>query len=137
MDSVHGRTFRRLLRKEDLSEVARAWDELAGEATRQLASEGFTGAQARLRRSAALHYHGQSYDLVVPVPDRPFDAAMVTHLEEAFGAEHQRTYGHRAGPEEPVELVAIQVIGQGLRDGSGVPERVRSTRPEPGSRRRG
>lgn len=127
----YGRTFRRLLRKADLGEIARAWDELATEAGRQLALEGFAGSRARLRRSAALHYHGQSYELVVPVPDRPFDAGMVAHLEDAFGAEHERTYGHRAGPEEPVELVAIQVVGQGLREGSGVPERVRPTRPEP------
>ena len=62
--------------------------------------------QARLRRSAALHYQGQSYELTVPVPDAAIDGAMVSHLEEAFGQEHERTYGHRAGPDEPVELVA-------------------------------
>ena len=77
-----------------------------------------------------MHYQGQSFELVVPVPDGPFDAAMVAHLEEAFGREHERTYGHRAGPEEPVELVSIQVVGQGLREGSGVPERVMQSRPE-------
>jgi len=27
--------------------------------------------------------------------------------------------------------VSIQVVGQGLREGAGVPERVRSSRPEP------
>jgi N-methylhydantoinase A len=84
-----------------------------------------------LRRSAALHYQGQTYELTVPVPDGPIDQRMVTHLEEAFGAEHERTYGHRAGPDEPVELVTIQVVGQGVRDGPGLPERVRSSRPEP------
>ena len=73
--------------------------------------------RARLKRSAALHYKGQSYELTVPVPDGPIDARMVAHLEEAFGAEHERTYGHRAGPEEPVELVAIQLVGSGLREG--------------------
>ena len=56
---------------------------------------------------------------------------MVAHLEEAFGAEHETTYGHRAGPEEPVELVAIQVVGQGLREGTGVPERMVPSRAEP------
>ena len=35
-------------------------------------------------------------------------------LEEAFGAEHERTYGHRAGIEEPVELVSLEVIGRGI-----------------------
>jgi len=132
----YGRTFRRLLRQCDLGELERAWAALARQASEQLASEGFTGAAARLRRSAALHYQGQTYELTVPVPDgaidrAPIDQAMVAHLEEEFGREHERTYGHRAGPEEPVELVTIQVVGQGIRAGSGVPERVRSSREEP------
>ena len=54
----------------------------------------------------------------------------MTHLEEAFGQEHQRTYGHRAGPDEPVELVSIQLVGAGLREGSGVPQNVRPSRVE-------
>jgi N-methylhydantoinase A len=97
----------------------------------QLRAEGFGDERAPLRRWAALHYHGQSFDLIVPVPAGPLDARMVDYLEEAFGAEHERTYGHRAGPEEPVELVSIRVVGQGLRQGAGVPERVLLTRPEP------
>ena len=56
---------------------------------------------------------------------------MVAYLEEAFGAEHEKTYGHRAGPDEPVELVTIQVVGQGIRTDAGVPERVLPSRPEP------
>ena len=127
----YARTFRRLLRQADLAEVDAAWRELASEAEAQLAVEGFMGARAKLRRSAALHYKGQTYELVVPVPDGPIDAAMAAHLEEAFGAEHERTYGHRSGPQEPVELVSIQVVGAGLRGNGGVPERVSLTRAEP------
>ena len=80
----YARTFRRLLRKADLGEIEGAWSELARQAHAQLASEGFTGSRARLRRSASLHYHGQSYELVVPMPDGPIDQAMVAHLEEGF-----------------------------------------------------
>ena len=65
----YARTFRRLLRQADLGEIAAAWDALAKQASDQLAAEGFTGERARLRRSAALHYKGQSYELTVPVPD--------------------------------------------------------------------
>jgi N-methylhydantoinase A len=126
----YARTFRRLLRGADLIEIEAAWDALAAQASAQLAAEGFSGASARLKRSAALHYKGQTYELTVPVPDGPVDSNMVAHLEEAFGGEHERTYGHRAGREEPVELVAIQVVGSGLRAGGGVPEQVASTRPE-------
>ena len=126
----YARTFRRLLRKADLTEIESAWAVLAEQALDQLKVEGFSGANARLRRSASLHYQGQSYELTVPMPDGPIDGRMVAHLEEAFGREHEKTYGHRAGPEEPVELVAMQVVGQGLRK-SGVPALVRSSRAEP------
>lgn len=127
----YSRSLRRPLRESDLGEIERAWAELAAQARGQLAAEGFSGSQARLRRSAALQYKGQSFELVVPVPDGAIDAAMVAHLEEAFGQEHERTYGHRAGPEEPVALVSVQVVGQGLRPGAGVPRRVVTSRVEP------
>ena len=127
----YARTFRRLLRQADLAEIEWAWAELTEQAASQLAAEGFNGERARLPRSAALHYKGQSFDLVVPVPDGPIDQRMVAYLEEAFGAEHETTYGHRAGAEEPVELVAIQVVGHGVREGTGVPDRITSSRPEP------
>jgi N-methylhydantoinase A len=124
----YSRTFRRLLRKSDPREIERAWDALAKQALDQLAVEGFTGKTARVRRSAALHYHGQTYELTVPLPDGPIDFA---HLEEAYGREHEKTYGHRAGADEPVELVSIQVVGQGLHEGPSVPERVKPSRAEP------
>ena len=122
------RTLRRLLRKSDPREIERAWQDLAGQAIGQLKVEGFTGSKVRLTRAAALHYHGQTYELTVAVPDGAIDFA---YLEQAFGAEHEKTYGHRAGADEPVELVTIQVVGHGLREGAAVPERVRPSRPEP------
>jgi N-methylhydantoinase A len=124
----YSRTLRRLLRRTDPREIQRAWDQLADEAERQLEAEGFSREKRRIRRAAALHYHGQTYELTVPLPDGPLDPA---YLEEAFGREHEKTYGHRAGADEPVELVSIQVVGQGLRAGPNVPERVRPTRGEP------
>jgi N-methylhydantoinase A len=124
----YARSLRRLLRKSDPRDIERAWHALSDEARAQLAAEGFTGKKVKIRRAAALHYHGQTYELTLAVPDGPLDFAC---LEEAFGAEHERTYGHRAGADEPVELVAIQVVGQGLREGAAVPERVRASRAEP------
>ena len=71
----------------------------------------------RIQRLASLHYQGQSFDLTRAGADGALDQAALAALEEAFGQEHERTYGHRAGPEEPVELTEIRVIGH------GVPER--------------
>jgi N-methylhydantoinase A len=125
------RTFRRQLRGSDLADVDRAWRALEVEAREQLAAEGFSGERASITRSAAMHYVGQSFELVVRVPAGAIDERFARQLEEAFGEEHERVYGHRAGPEEPVELVSMQVLGRGLREGAGVPERVRPSRPEP------
>jgi N-methylhydantoinase A len=127
----YSRTFRRRLRGADLPEIEAAWSALAGQALAQLESEGFAGAGARLRRSAALHYHGQSFELTVPVPERPFDTEIVEYLEDAFGREHERTYGHRAGAEEPVELVSIQVVAQGVRAPTAAPSQGVVSRREP------
>ena len=130
LEHHYSRTLRRLLRGANLAEIGAAWDTLTREAQAELAAEGFIGPRARVKRSAALHYKGQTYELVVPVPDGPIDDGTVAALETAFAEEHERTYGHRAGPDEPVELVSIQVVGLGLRD-HGMPERIRSNRPEP------
>ena len=127
----YSRTFRRLLRQADLAEIERAWKALADQAEAQLAAEEFARDRRRLRRSAALHYQGQSYELTVPVPDGAIDARLVDHLEEAFGQEHEKTYGHRAGKDEPVELVSIQIVGQGVRQGSAIPEHLKPSRAEP------
>jgi N-methylhydantoinase A len=124
----YSRTLRRVLRKSDPQEIERAWAALARQARDQLTADGFTSDKTRIHRTAALHYHGQTYELTVPVPEGPLDIA---YLEEAFGREHEKTYGHRAGADEPVELVSIQVVGLGLREGAAVPERVRASRPEP------
>jgi N-methylhydantoinase A len=127
----YSRSLRRLLRQIDLAELGVAWNDLARQAMAQLEAGGFAGSKARLQRAAALQYRGQSFELVVPVPDGALDEAIISHLEEAFGSEHEKTYGHCAGPDEPVQLVSIQVVGHGLREGSPVPKRVMQSRPEP------
>ena len=70
-----------------------------------------------------MHYQGQIYELSVPVPEGLIDQNIIDALKIAFEDEHERTYGHRAGPEEPVELVNLELIGQGISKQSRVPER--------------
>jgi N-methylhydantoinase A len=129
LEHHYSRTLRRVLRAADLAEIDAAWTAMSHQAADQLAAEGIAGGRADIRRSAALHYKGQTFELVVPVQDGPVDAKMVACLEEAFGTEHERTYGHRAGPDEPVELVSIQVVGSGLHQRGAVPVRITGARP--------
>jgi N-methylhydantoinase A len=148
------RTWRRRAQGLDPAELSRAFARLEDEARAQLAAEGFTGAAVLIERSADCRYQGQSFELTVPVPDRTLghrdpsagfaratgpgggsEGAVVAPsdgIEEAFGREHERTYGHRAGAEEPVEIVSLRVVGRGLSDRPRVPDRVpidRDARP--------
>src|SRR5262245_356258 len=118
------RSYRRLLRGVSGGALAAIWTRMEDEARAQLAGEGFRGPAARLRRSADLRYQGQSFELTVPVPDDLESADAIAGIEAAFAREHERTYGHRAGPEEPVEIVSLRVVAQGVPDRSRVPERL-------------
>ena len=121
----YARTLNRVLAEVDPGVLTAEWDKLADEARRQLRSDGFPASRIRIRRAAAMHYKGQIYELTVPAPDGAFDGAGIAALEEAFGVEHERTYGHRAGPDEPVVLVSMQVVGQGVPERPRMPRRLR------------
>ena len=68
----------------------------------------------------------------MPVADGPVDARTTAGIEEAFGREHRRTYGHKAGDDEPVEIVSLRVVGSGVPDRPRVPEALRVDRTGPG-----
>jgi len=108
------RTRKLLLRGADPAALQGVLDGLEAEARARLGEDGFAAAAIEIRRFASLHYQGQSFELRVPVAAGPVDAASLAAVEEAFGVEHERTYGHRAGSDEPVELVSLEVIGRGL-----------------------
>ncbi|MFN8536796.1 MAG: hypothetical protein U0232_04900 [Thermomicrobiales bacterium] len=55
------------------------------------------------------------------VPSGPLAAQDLADLEESFGREHERTYGHRAGENEPVELVSLRLVARGLHDRDRLP----------------
>ena len=120
----YSRTLRRVLRGADAAELDAAWAALEDTAREQLTTDGFTVERMQFRRTANMHYKGQIFELTVPAPSGTIDAGAIAALEEAFGQEHERTYGHRAGPEEPVELVNLQLAGLGIPDRPRVPDRV-------------
>jgi N-methylhydantoinase A len=119
------RTYRRHTRQLDLSELNGIVGKMEAGALAQLAAEGFTGAATRITRSADLCYHGQSFELTVPLTTGTLDPRAIAELEEAFGREHERVYGHRAGPEEPVQLVSLRLIAHGIPERPRVPDRIR------------
>ena len=134
----YARTFRCSLRSVDHQQLEQAWSEAAAQACERLVGDGTPQSRIRVRRSATLRYQGQTFELTVAVLEGPLNAPAIAAMEEAFGAEHERTYGHRASAEEPVELVTIQVVAQSLLERPGVPEHLtfggperNATRPKP------
>ena len=133
----YSRTVRRGLRDADPASIDAIYRDLEAQADAQLAADGFDAGHRACARTAMLHYQGQIYELEIPVPAGRIDRAGLDALAESFGREHARTYGHRAGAEEPVELVTAQVLGRGLGDRPRVPERLHLTdrSAESGARR--
>ena len=133
----YSRTVRRVLHGADADAIDAIFRELEALADAQLAADGFDAAHRACARTAMLHYQGQIYELEVPVTDTRIDRAALDALAESFGREHERTYGHRAGADEPVELVTAQVVGRGLSEHPRVPDRLRLAARETvsGSRR--
>lgn len=127
------RTWRGPTRTADVPALEEAWRRMEEEARAQLVAEGFSGEAARIERSADLHYRGQSFELTVAGPAR-LDRRALTEMEERFGREHERTYGHRAGPDEPTEIVTLRVLARGIPDHPRVPARIHGDRIAPGER---
>jgi N-methylhydantoinase A len=124
------KTRKSVLGAIDPAEIGSILDELEAEAGARLLADGFAANRIVIERAAALHYQGQSFELEVPVPAGPIDRAALMAVEEAFGAEHERTYGHRAGAEEPVELVTLKVVGRGVPEVPRAALAARAALPE-------
>jgi len=105
----------------DPARIASVLDALHQAGTDRLTHDGFTSERQSFRRAAQARYLGQSSEIEVPLPDGAVTPAMITAL---FGDEHQRIYGFRAPPEEPVELITLSGIARGLPERPRLPERI-------------
>ena len=105
------RAFFRRSTEVGATELEEIYEALEARARAALASDGFETAQMTIVRQADLRYSGQAYELTVAVGRNGAGEVDVADIVEAFGAEHLRTYGHRA-EDEPVDLVSVRVIGE-------------------------
>ncbi len=86
---------------------------LEKEAAQTLRLEGYDPTRLAFQRYADLHYAAQIHELTVPVPA----SGSMPELKDAFGQEHNRTYGYRSDGEN-VEVTNIRVIGRPEVDAS-------------------
>jgi len=99
----------------DLAHVQQIFDALTGRAAAALDAEGFAPAQHRFTRTADLRYFGQAFEVRVPVPDGPLNAALGDAVVAAFHTQHKALYGYDfvADPRQQVEWVNLRVTGVG------------------------
>ena len=91
-----------------------AFGALVATAGKFLAKEGVAADSIEIVLSADLRYRGQSSELTLPLPPGPIGPDTLAALRAAFDAEHARTYGHRGGDEEAVEIVTIHAVGRAI-----------------------
>ncbi len=115
VEHYYTETMRDLLRDLEPAAWAQAWGSLEDKAVAQLRADGFADDEMTIRHFAAMRYKGQTFEISIPVPAGPLTPERVRAIEEAFGDEHERTYGHRASFDEPVQLISIQVAGLAAR----------------------
>ena len=126
-------------RHDDLDHGATAgiFADLERQARLGLASQGFGPDAQRLVRTADLRYFGQAFEVRVPVPDGPADAALTDAVAGAFHGAHRALYGYdfRGDSRQHVEWVNLRVTGVGpiprprlprLAPGDGDPVRAKT-----------
>jgi N-methylhydantoinase A len=108
-----------LVRRHDqlsLGELGGAFARLETDAVAALERQGH--ALDRVERSADLRYFGQAFEIHVPAPEGPVDAAFVQDVEARFHDAHERSYGYcyRDDPGQVVEWVNLRVTGVGAME---------------------
>jgi N-methylhydantoinase A len=99
----------------DPAAVGAVLEDLTGQARAALVAEGFAPELHVFARTADLRYFGQAFEVRVPVPDGPVDAALLAGVAARFHAEHRALYGYdfAGDPSQQVEWVNLRVSGIG------------------------
>jgi N-methylhydantoinase A len=92
----------------ELPIVAEAFTSLDQGAEAWFAQEGIGSAERRTLRTADMRYHGQNYELAIPVPEGPITTATIAALVGGFTDAHRQRYGF-AAEGDPVELVTLRL----------------------------
>lgn len=104
-----------LLSRQELSadalEAVRAG--LRDDLMRVFAEEGHAAGTVAVRYSADVRFRGQTSEINVPLAFAgAWGADDLAALQEAFADEHERLYGHRSDPDNPVEVTALRAVGR-------------------------
>ena len=116
------------LRAEALQRVR---SEMEKDMLAQFAGEGYGTGQVEVSCSFDVRFKGQTSEIRIPLEGGRIDAGAVEALCRSFEAEHEQLYGHRSDADNPIEVVAVRLVGR-----SGVRGQEKALRPavRPGHR---
>lgn len=100
----HVRTHVTELGDTDTASIEQQFAEMERDGAAAMAAEGMNDSAISTQRLAGMRYVGQSWDLIVPLPEKTSDAAQLTEL---FHHAHERRFGYAM--EGAVEVVSLRV----------------------------
>ena len=111
-------------------------EELRQRMVAQFQAEGFAESGIALSWSADLRFQGQASEIRLELQSRALDGTAIQALNEAFEIEHERLYGHRSDPDNPIEIIAVRLVGRVVDRGRETVFRPRASDFTPQSHRR-
>ena len=83
------------------------------ELLQQFGREGFAAAEVELTCSVDVRFKGQTSEIRIPLHlDGPISSQTIPAIEDSFETEHERQYGHRSDPDNPMEITALRLVGR-------------------------
>jgi N-methylhydantoinase A len=107
-----------LSKPDGVGRVNEIADQMVADAISEMESEGFAREDIIVQRTADLRFHGQAYELTLPMPDRELVEDDAQAIFDQFLAHYERTYGEgTAWKGVPASLInySVTVIGRGQR----------------------
>jgi N-methylhydantoinase A len=87
-------------------------NQMRKEMNNQFACENFALDQVKFTADVEIRFLGQASQIYLPVGSDRFSAETLKRVEKEFREEHQRLYGHGSDPDNPIEIVAVRLIGR-------------------------
>src|SRR3954471_2125802 len=106
------RTLIRLVSEAAPEEILGALDELEGRAREWMASEQIAPDRQSVTFAADMRYHGQGYEIPVPLDPGEVRAGNLSELGARFDALHEQLYGFRM-PDTAAEIVNLRAVATG------------------------
>jgi N-methylhydantoinase A len=110
--SEFARTLIRLVSDATPEEVLGVLDELEGRAREWMADEGIALERQGVTFTADMRYHGQGYEIPVPLEPDEVRAGNLSDLDKRFNGLHEQLYGFRM-PDTAAEIVNLRAVATG------------------------